>query len=127
MISAGTSAESAEEAFQSENEMSSSESNGTGFVRQPACVKGKKVAKGQQKQPSDQPPSLITEEEYILLKKENVILENQRLQGELRDQEAKSKLLRLEEIHKRLQIKETRARIAMYNAITKSEGKKVAA
>ena len=69
------------------------------------------MAKKKQKS-TNQPVSLITEEDYIQLKKENLLLENQRLQQELEDQKTKSKLLKLEEIHKRLLIKETRERIA---------------
>ena len=69
------------------------------------------MAKKKQKS-TNQPVSLITEEDYIQLKKENLLLENQRLQQELEDQLTKSKLLKLEEIHKRLLIKETCERIA---------------
>ena len=74
-------------------------------------ARGPKLAKKKQKS-TNQPVSLITEEDYIQLKKENLLLENQRLQQELEDQKTKSKLLKLEEIHKRLLIKETRERIA---------------
>ena len=74
-------------------------------------VRGPKLAKKKQKS-TNQLVSLITEEDYIQLKKENLLLENQRLQQELEDQKTKSKLLKLEEIHKQLLIKETRERIA---------------
>jgi hypothetical protein len=71
-----------------------------------------------------QSTSLITEQDYIDQKKENVYLENQRLPWELKNREVKSNLLALEKIHKRLLIKETRARIKMYEAITAAAQKK---
>ena len=69
-------------------------------------------------------PNLISEEEYIRLKKENVLLQNQRLQREAEDHQVESHILHLNRVHKELQIEETKARIKMYEAITRAAEKK---